>query len=230
MQIRVSVPNRAEDLTVDVPEDSPISSWLPILVDRAGLRADREWQVRLASGEPMEVSQSLAKAGIEPDAAIALVDLSPTYVGFWRRLVAAALDGALPTIALVIIVYRGGHHMGVAFYDQNWGYQNWGWREHFVWALLLVAAGPAWLALVSWFYHAGMESSAWQGTIGKRILGVIVTDAEGQRLDFWHATRRHLAKYISAAVFGVGFLMAALSNKKQALHDRLAATLVLRRK
>lgn len=80
-----------------------------------------------------------------------------------------------------------------------------------------------------WLYFALQESSERQATIGKRALNIYVTDLQGQRLSFGQATGRHFGKILSALVLGIGYMMAGFTEKKQALHDMLAGTLVRRR-
>jgi uncharacterized RDD family membrane protein YckC len=55
------------------------------------------------------------------------------------------------------------------------------------------------LAVLEWLYFAALESSAWQATVGKRTLGLQVTDLEGRRIGFGRATGRFFAKILSAA-------------------------------
>jgi uncharacterized RDD family membrane protein YckC len=88
------------------------------------------------------------------------------------------------------------------------------------------AAGLLALAL-GWLYFAGYECSSSQATIGKMMLSLAVTDMNGDKLSFGQATVRTLAKLLSAAPLGAGFLMVAFSKRKQALHDRVAGTLVV---
>jgi uncharacterized RDD family membrane protein YckC len=83
--------------------------------------------------------------------------------------------------------------------------------------------------LAWWLYFAVFESSHWQATIGKRLCGLIVVTEDGSRLSFARATGRFLGKYISGLILSVGYLMAAFTARKQALHDIMAGTLVLRR-
>jgi uncharacterized RDD family membrane protein YckC len=84
--------------------------------------------------------------------------------------------------------------------------------------------------VVTWLYHAWMESSEWQATVGKRVLGLVVTDAAGQRISFGRATARHFSKIITNMVpLAIGYIMAGFTEKKQALHDMIAGCLVLRR-
>lgn len=83
--------------------------------------------------------------------------------------------------------------------------------------------------LLTWLYFAGYESSGWQATFGKYCMGLKVTDLERNRIGFWKATGRHFGKIISGAILLIGFIMAAFTEKKQALHDKMAGCLVVER-
>jgi uncharacterized RDD family membrane protein YckC len=75
-----------------------------------------------------------------------------------------------------------------------------------------------------------MECSEWQATVGKKALGLVVTDMAGRRVSFGRATGRHFGKMITNIVpVFLGYVMAGFTQKKQALHDMLAGCLVLRR-
>jgi uncharacterized RDD family membrane protein YckC len=80
-----------------------------------------------------------------------------------------------------------------------------------------------------WLYEAWLTSSEWQATLGKRALGIAVTGVDGSRISFARATGRYFAKWISAFIFGIGYIMAAFTERKQALHDMIADTLVIKR-
>lgn len=83
---------------------------------------------------------------------------------------------------------------------------------------------------ISWLYHAAMESSAWQGTIGKRALGIVVTDLNGAKVDFWRASGRFFSRIVSNMIpLGIGYALAGFTKQKQALHDLISSCLVLRR-
>ena len=82
--------------------------------------------------------------------------------------------------------------------------------------------------LLTWFYFAGFESSKWQATPGKQLLGLKVTNLNQGRVGFLKATGRHFGKIISGLIFLMGFIMAAFTEKKQALHDMMAGTLVVK--
>ena len=81
--------------------------------------------------------------------------------------------------------------------------------------------------IVSWAYFALMESSTGQGTIGKRILGIAVTDLQGNRISLGRATIRFIVKGCLSGIMLIGYIVAFFTDKKQALHDIMAGTLVL---
>jgi uncharacterized RDD family membrane protein YckC len=84
-------------------------------------------------------------------------------------------------------------------------------------------------ATVNWLYHAIMESSVKQATLGKMLLRIQVTDLSGQRITFWRATARHFSKLVSAFLFFIGYMMPGWTTKKQALHDKLSSCLVVKK-
>jgi uncharacterized RDD family membrane protein YckC len=62
------------------------------------------------------------------------------------------------------------------------------------------------------------------------VLSIFVTDVNGQRISFLHATGRFFAKIVSGLIpLGIGYIMAGFTQRKQALHDMIASTLVVRR-
>ena len=83
--------------------------------------------------------------------------------------------------------------------------------------------------LVDWLYFSLLESSRWQATLGKKMLGLTVTDLNGNRLTFGKATGRYFAKILSSLILFIGFIMVAFTERKQGLHDQIAGTLVLRK-
>jgi uncharacterized RDD family membrane protein YckC len=138
------------------------------------------------------------------------------YAGFLRRWGAIILDGLIASavmfvaaIALAMLFALGG------------GLQT----DEDVDAVTGLAYIGGFFA--QWLYFAFMESSSWQATLGKRALGIIVTDENGNRLTFGRATGRYWAKFLSYFILMIGFLMAAFTPKKQALHDMVANTLVV---
>jgi len=99
-------------------------------------------------------------------------------------------------------------------------------------AILTVCAVFAYMFLyfaMSGSYHIYLESSARQGSWGKQYLGLHVTTDQGGQLDRRTAALRWFSAALSHLSQNIGFLMAAFTQKRQALHDFLANTLVLER-
>ena len=136
------------------------------------------------------------------------------YAGFWRRFAALFLDGLILGCGSLAVAVVVGLLATVSGADFGTG-----------------AAAGYYLAYLagSWLYFALQESSSLQATIGKRALGIFVTDTEGQRISFGRATGRVFAKLLNAMTIGVGWLLAAFTAEKRALHDYVAGTLVLAR-
>jgi uncharacterized RDD family membrane protein YckC len=137
------------------------------------------------------------------------------YAGFWRRLAALLIDSLIAGAAGFLI----GFVIGIVVAASGGDDLDGGWS-----ALINVAS------VVGWFlYYALMESSSHQATIGKIALGIQVTDLAGNRISFGRALGRNLAKLISAIILYIGFILAAFTERKQALHDMIAGTLVVKR-
>ena len=143
------------------------------------------------------------------------------YAGFWLRVVAYIIDAIILGMAGVVAffpLFRANIH---AFTTQNpWEVYTSMSRPLFAIRLLALMLG--------WIYYASMESSSWQATLGKKILGLRVTDLAGNRISFSRASGRFFGKILSGMILGIGFLMAGFTARKQALQDILAGCLVLR--
>ena len=122
------------------------------------------------------------------------------YAGFWARFAASFIDGLIVGVALI-----------------------------FVNLLLLkdTTLQPLFNVIVAWLYSALQESGPGMATIGKKALNIKVTGLHGQRISFGQATGRHFGKLISAAILLIGYFMMLWDDKRQALHDKLASTLVV---
>jgi uncharacterized RDD family membrane protein YckC/Tfp pilus assembly major pilin PilA len=126
------------------------------------------------------------------------------YAGFWRRFAAYTID--------YVIVLLGTAVLGAAATIAGVGDDG---------ARLSLAA------LIGYFlYCALLESSAWQATLGKRALGLRVTNARGERIGFARAAARFVAKVLSVLTLCLGYLMVLVTPRRQALHDLIAGTLV----
>jgi uncharacterized RDD family membrane protein YckC len=152
------------------------------------------------------------------------------YAGFWLRLVAYLIDNVLLGVLFGICVLLVVAVVGVGYFRAIFENLN-GENVEFPFALVSMILFACVLSLVvSWIYHAWMESSSYEATFGKMALGLTVTDMEGRKISFARASGRFFAKIITGLIpLGIGYIMAGFTEKKQALHDMIANCLVLRR-
>jgi uncharacterized RDD family membrane protein YckC len=155
--------------------------------------------------------------------------LPEPYAGFWLRLVAYFIDSIIASVAVAIVVLVGVAVAGVGALENS--FQNGGESDTLP---AEVIAGIAILSIAfvagMWLYYAWMESSVYQGTLGKMALGLIVTGLDGSRITFGRATGRYFSKLITGLIpLGIGYAMAGFTQRKQALHDMIAGCLVLRK-
>lgn len=134
---------------------------------------------------------------------------SVQYAGFWFRAVAATIDGVLCQVAFVLLLILLSLIAQVHIPTAPVGYVVFG-------------------LLTQWLWFTFPESSGWQATLGKKILGLRVTDEQGGRISFGRANARYWSKILSALLLFIGFIMVAFTDKKQGLHDKIAGALVLK--
>jgi uncharacterized RDD family membrane protein YckC len=154
-----------------------------------------------------------------------------TYAGFWLRVLAYLIDMIVLGIFAVPILVGAAMAMGIGGMIESIPHNQDPFMNGMPPAFALFILLCAGLGLFgTWLYFALLESSEWQGTAGKKVLGLIVTDLAGQRVTFLRATGRHFAKIVTGLIpFGIGYIMAGFTEKRQALHDMIASCLVLRR-
>ena len=152
------------------------------------------------------------------------------YAGFWLRLVAFLIDGAISCFLFLIlliplfILTGAGSALsrigqGEDISDDVATFVGVG----FFLGFLVMTVG------VRWLYYALSESSSWQGTLGKKLLNLTVTDLDGQPISFGRASGRYFSKFITNLIpLAIGYILAGFTEKKQAIHDMIASCLVLR--
>jgi uncharacterized RDD family membrane protein YckC len=143
---------------------------------------------------------------IEPNDADALT----CYAGFWIRFAAYTIDVVVMLIPLNLLRFLMKAGVSPETYD--------------------AAGAELMVSIVWWIYCAVLESSPWQGTVGKKVLGLVVTDLNGKRIGFGRATGRFFAELLSFLLLAIGVLMVGWTQKKQGLHDMMAGTLVLKKR
>jgi uncharacterized RDD family membrane protein YckC len=176
--------------------------------------------------------QPAAPAGSYAVAAAPMAPVIPVlpesyYGGFWIRVAAYLIDGLLVGVVTVPIFLLTIFPSVASVIHQAESNQEPGPE---VMAALIGSVG--FFALLAfcghWLYEALLTSSSWQGTIGKRILRLKVTDDGGNRIGFGRSTARFFAKILSGWIMYVGFIMVAFMERKRGLHDVICGTQVLR--
>lgn len=81
--------------------------------------------------------------------------------------------------------------------------------------------------IAEWLYYSLFESSSHRATPGKRAMGIVVTNLEGNKISFAQATIRFFAKILCYLTLLIGFFIAVGHPQRQALHDRIAKTIVI---
>lgn len=155
------------------------------------------------------------------------------YAGFWKRALAFIIDSfalSIPTFIMmgVLWVPQIMSFVKIASSDSQPSPEvMMGMVGRYFLSLALT-----WILCIGlgWLYSALMESSKYQGTLGKMALGIKVTGPNGERISFARATGRFFAKMISGMTLYFGFYMAGFTQKRQALHDIMANTFVVDKK
>lgn len=141
------------------------------------------------------------------------------YAGFWKRVAAVILDSfvtAFLTWMLMIPVFL---LLGAGAGD----FAQIGTGSNVLFTLLyyLFALG------IPLFYMSWMHSSSSQATLGKMAVGIKVTRLDGARISFLRAFGRYFGYMLSSLLLFIGLIMAAFTERKQALHDLMCDTLVV---
>ena len=137
--------------------------------------------------------------------ALNAADDRASYAGFWRRFAAYAIDYLLLWLASAALITTA------------------------TLAGILPDRAPqlSAIVLVGYFLYCSLlESSRWQATVGKHLLGLKVTSHRGERIGFGRAAARFVAKLLSGLTLCLGYLLFFFTKRRQALHDLIAGTLV----
>lgn len=137
------------------------------------------------------------------------------YAGFWMRFLAYFIDQVLIGIASLFVFFPLGFAIGLLSQDSP------------ELSIILNLVLQAFSLVATWLFYAYFESSKFQASPGKLALGLMVTDLNGQRIGFGKATGRFFGRIVSGLILLIGYIMQPFTEKKQALHDIMAGTLVV---
>jgi uncharacterized RDD family membrane protein YckC len=136
------------------------------------------------------------------------------HAGFWRRLAAYTADSfilGVPTMIVLGVLMAAMTASGDPMMA--------GAGIFIFYVLVFIGA---------WLYFAKMESGASQATLGKRIMGLKVSNDRGEAISFGRASGRFFGKIVTGLIpFGIGWMLAGWTGRKQALHDMMANTVVV---
>ncbi|CAM4323466.1 Uncharacterized membrane protein YckC, RDD family [Pedobacter westerhofensis] len=133
------------------------------------------------------------------------------FASFDQRLLASVID-----YFILLLVYIFLLLLSFVFID--------GKEERIAAGVLMLPVLPA----LKFLYGSFAECTAGQGTIGKRLLNIKVTDMEGKKISFGTALTRNIAKVLSVLPLFFGYLYSFLNKKQQCWHDIAANTLVIK--
>lgn len=133
------------------------------------------------------------------------------FASFDQRLLAAVIDYFFLTFAYTLLIL-------LSFIVVNDKAQR----------MMLALSGLPLIPLAKFIYGSLTEASEKQGTIGKRLLNIKVTDMEGGRISLANSLGRNAAKVFSVVTLFIGYLYSFLNRKQQCLHDLIANTLVIK--
>ena len=146
------------------------------------------------------------------------------YASFWKRAAAFIIDNIIYSIIASVLANIIGLMIGIGM-----GLSGVAKPDEASLSTVLTGAvvGLIVQLVVYIFYYVWPESTSWQATIGKRMLGLKVTDLNGQRLSFLRSLGRYAGMILSGITLCIGYLMCFWTEKRQCLHDLLANCLVM---
>lgn len=140
---------------------------------------------------------------------------------YWWRLLAFAIDLLLMSFVISFILpilnQKGILHINLTSFDP---YKT---SVHDVTVIQVL------FNLLLLLYNAGCEASSMKGSLGKKACGLVVVDQDGEGLKFGTALLRSFGKVLSIYFWGLGTLSIFWTEGKQALHDIIAKTYVVRK-
>ncbi|NQW26656.1 MAG: RDD family protein [Flammeovirgaceae bacterium] len=155
------------------------------------------------------------------------------FANFWIRSLAYLLDTFVLQFLQTIVIIPFVASLGIPFVDTPFDIEAYGavddtfiidFTEWVVQAKPIILAG----FITQTLYFSLLESSHFQASLGKMALGIKVINKQGDRLTFLAALIRNAGKFLSGTLLMGGYIMAAFTGKKQALHDIIAGAYLIR--
>ncbi|MGG4202811.1 RDD family protein [Paenibacillus jamilae] len=150
------------------------------------------------------------------------------YAGFWKRFLAYLIDFIIlyvstRFVSMVMLIIVGFASFFNVRTILDWGTNG----DYRCVGIFMITFWIVSFIVLGWLYSAIMESCKCKATVGKLSFGIVVVDEHNQKLSFGRASARYMSGYINIFTVFVGFIMAAFTARKQALHDLIARTYVV---
>lgn len=126
------------------------------------------------------------------------------YQGFFKRLLAYLIDGIILGAVLALVAFIFGSNVES--------------RDS------IIDNATPFLTLA---YFVILPITVLQGTLGKYVLGMKITNSEGGRISLLQSIARFFSAFLSSLTLFIGYLMIAFTKNKQALHDKISKTYVI---
>jgi uncharacterized RDD family membrane protein YckC len=142
------------------------------------------------------------------------------YAGFWRRFLAAIVDGIV--LAIVNFILQFAILFPMFGLSDTSDPANLALNIGLLIGLYAIQIGTGFTyeTVLIWKYGA---------TLGKLACQVEVVTAEGKPVSYGLSVGRYFAKLLSAFTLGIGYIIAAFDEEKRSLHDRICNTRVILR-
>jgi len=163
------------------------------------------------------------------DGAVVTAGGEIVYAGFWKRVAANVIDGLLVNAVSFVLMMILSPIFGISALAM-FGLPEGGFAHPDA-AMGGLTAFQAILQLVLMVltasYFAWFHSSRNMATLGKMVVGIKVVRPDGTPITLARGIGRYFALMLSSFTMGVGYIMAAFTGRKQALHDMICDTLVV---
>ena len=189
----------------------------------AGDAADSGWRP-VSEGVGAPIPGALASPYAPPTAPVAMPNAvvqggEVIMAGFRKRLAAYLIDGLITGLAVTVVgAIIGGLIGGLMYVGGAGGDTSLGVIELVANLMSIVLTAG---------YYAWFHASHAMATPGKMAVGIKVVRLNGERISIARGVGRYFATILSALPLLIGFLMAAFTARKQALHDMVCDTLVV---
>ena len=172
------------------------------------------------------------------DIATTAIPVTSSYASFWRRFAAFIIDSTIIHLLMLpflfwyfkssgfwdlVLMAKKAHDAGFIMGDNSMIIGS--LFGSFVNALFILIGART---LFDILYHGIWEASKFQATPGKMATHLKVVDQHGDRLSLLHSFARNFLKLLSNCTFLIGYLLALVTEKHQALHDKIAKCFVLK--